>query len=121
MLHGLHETDEEAPHCRLLPPEKDPQTYNDFGMPGQNHPLPPPRGRNFPTTSWSLILAAASTSARKKDALAELCQAYWYPVYAFVRRHGSDASQAEDLTQEFFVRLIEKNHLQDADRNRGRF
>jgi RNA polymerase sigma-70 factor (ECF subfamily) len=50
-----------------------------------------------------------------------LCQIYWNPVYAFVRRKGHDPDQTQDLTQEFFARLIEKNYLEDADRRRGRF
>jgi RNA polymerase sigma-70 factor (ECF subfamily) len=77
---------------------------------------------SFRTTSWSLILAAASdptTAARQ--ALSILCQTYWNPVYAFIRRKGYDPDQAQDLTQEFFARLIEKNYLGDADRERGRF
>ena len=80
------------------------------------------RGAEFQTTSWSLILAAASdptTAARQ--ALAILCQTYWIPVYAFVRRNGHDPDKAQDLTQEFFSVLIEKNYLEDADRRRGRF
>ena len=77
---------------------------------------------DFHTTSWSLIVAAASeptTAARQ--ALATLCQTYWIPVYAFVRRNGHDPDKAQDLTQEFFSVLIEKNYLEDADRRRGRF
>jgi RNA polymerase sigma-70 factor (ECF subfamily) len=81
----------------------------------------PHRATSFPTTSWSLILDAGSLSAEGRGALAELCQAYWYPVYAFMRRRSCDAARAEDLTQEFFARLLEKNYLHDADRNRGRF
>jgi len=79
-------------------------------------------GADFHTTSWSLIVAAASeptTAARQ--ALATLCQTYWSPVYAFVRRNGHDPDKAQDLTQEFFSVLIEKNYLEDADRRRGRF
>ena len=79
-------------------------------------------GADFRTTSWSLILAAASepnTAARQ--ALATLCQTYWHPVYAFIRRNGCDPDRAQDLTQEFFSILIEKNYLEDADRRRGRF
>jgi RNA polymerase sigma-70 factor (ECF subfamily) len=53
--------------------------------------------------------------------LAELCQTYWYPIYAFIRRDGADAEQAMDLTQGFFARLLEKGDLADVDRSRGRF
>jgi RNA polymerase sigma factor (sigma-70 family) len=77
---------------------------------------------NFNTTSWTMVLAAAVDSSADPDgALARLCQIYWHPVYAFVRRRGHDRDQAEDLTQEFFTRLLEKNYLLDADRERGRF
>lgn len=79
------------------------------------------RGR-FATTQWSLVLAAADRdSAEGADALARLCALYWYPVFAFVRRQSGSAEEAEDLTQGFFARLIEKGDLGDADRSRGRF
>jgi RNA polymerase sigma-70 factor (ECF subfamily) len=55
-------------------------------------------------------------SADAADALAKLCTAYWYPLYAHVRRQGLDADTAQDLTQEFFARLLEKNYLAQADR-----
>jgi RNA polymerase sigma-70 factor (ECF subfamily) len=76
----------------------------------------------FQTTSWSLVLAAGrEPSADSRSALARLCEAYWNPVYAFVRRSGYDRDQAQDLTQGFFALLIEKNFLEDADPERGRF
>jgi len=74
----------------------------------------------FRTTSWSLILTAANPNDAGQ-ALTNLCQIYWKPVYAFIRRNGHDVDSAQDLTQEFFSRLIEKNYLEDADRRRGRF
>ena len=76
----------------------------------------------FETTQWSLVAAAGqadSTAAR--EALAALCARYWYPVFAFVRRQGHAPADAEDLTQGFFARLIEKGDLGAADRSRGRF
>ena len=76
------------------------------------------RGR-FATTQWSLVLAAGETGA--DEALARLCSLYWYPVFAFVRRQGHSADEAQDLTQGFFTRLLEKRELGDADPNRGRF
>lgn len=80
-----------------------------------------PRGR-FATTHWSLVLAAGQRShARSAEALATLCETYWYPVYAFIRRQGYDADAARDLTQEFFTRVLEKNYFRDADPARGRF
>jgi RNA polymerase sigma-70 factor (ECF subfamily) len=76
----------------------------------------------FHTTQWSLIAAAAGQAGvASQAALEELCQAYWYPVYAFVRRRGHSAEDARDLAQEFFRTLLEKGYLADADPDRGRF
>lgn len=76
----------------------------------------------FRTTRWSLIAAAGDPAAPdSRQALADLCGQYWYPVYAYVRRRGSDRHKAEDLTQAFFARLLETNDLAAADRTRGRF
>jgi RNA polymerase sigma-70 factor (ECF subfamily) len=76
----------------------------------------------FHTTHWSLIAAAGREGGeRAQVALAELCQAYWYPLYAFLRRHGHSADDAADLTQAFFAALLEKGYLEDADPDRGRF
>jgi RNA polymerase sigma-70 factor (ECF subfamily) len=78
--------------------------------------------RRFATTRWSQVIAAGQTpGADDGQALAVLCEAYWYPLYAYVRRCGYDADQAQDLTQEFFSRLLEKQYLRDADPARGRF
>ena len=77
---------------------------------------------HFATTHWSVVLAAGRTEqAAAHAALERLCQEYWFPVYAFIRRKGQDAQHAEDLTQGFFARLLEKNWLESADPNRGRF
>lgn len=79
------------------------------------------RGR-FATTQWSLVLAAGRPGSEgAEEALARLCALYWYPVFAFVRRQGRSADEAQDLTQGFFTRIIEKGDLGDADRSRGRF
>jgi RNA polymerase sigma-70 factor (ECF subfamily) len=76
----------------------------------------------FATTHWSLVLAAGQPgSPEAEDALARLCSLYWYPVFVYVRRQGHSADEAQDLTQGFFARLIEKSDLAAADRNRGRF
>lgn len=70
-----------------------------------------------------MVLAAGGgeRSSHAEAALAELCQAYWFPLYAYVRRRGHDAHQAEDLTQEFFLQLLAKDSLADVDRRKGKF
>jgi RNA polymerase sigma factor (sigma-70 family) len=65
--------------------------------------------------------AGQRSAAAGQEALTQLCALYWHPVFAFVRRRGHSRDQAEDLTQGFFARLIEKGDLADADRSRGRF
>ena len=78
--------------------------------------------RFFVTTHWSVVLAAGSDSSpAATDALEQLCRAYWYPLYAYVRRKGYDADDAQDLTQEFFARLLARNYLSVADRHKGKF
>jgi RNA polymerase sigma-70 factor (ECF subfamily) len=77
---------------------------------------------SFTVTHWSVVLEAARRGSVESDAaLAKLCQTYWYPLYTYVRRLGHTAEDAQDLTQEFFARLIEKNYLRSADRAKGRF
>lgn len=76
----------------------------------------------FDTTHWSVVLTAGQAdTARARDALARLCQTYWHPLYAYVRRIGHSPHDAQDLTQEFFARLLAKNFLAGADESRGRF
>lgn len=76
----------------------------------------------FKTTHWSVvILAGQEASPRAAESLEKLCRAYWFPLYAYVRRHGHTPEEAKDLTQEFFARLIEKHWVADADRDKGRF
>ena len=76
----------------------------------------------FATTHWSVVLAAGEAASGQADvALGELCRAYWFPLYAYVRRCGESPEDAKDLTQEFFARLLEKNWLRAASRERGRF
>jgi RNA polymerase sigma factor (sigma-70 family) len=75
----------------------------------------------FPPTRWSVVLAARKeTSAESAAALETICRAYWYPLYAYVRRCGHDSHDAQDLTQEFFCRLLEKRWLESADKEKGR-
>jgi len=76
----------------------------------------------FATTQWSNVLKAGSSSAPgARVALEDLCAAYWYPLYAFVRRTGQNADDARDLTQGFFEHLLENDLLRSADPERGRF
>lgn len=76
----------------------------------------------FVTTHWSVVLAAGhGDTTGAHDALAYLCQTYWYPLYAYARRRGCSPPDAQDLTQEFFARLLQGNWVAKADRQRGRF
>lgn len=76
----------------------------------------------FATTRWSVVLAAGhGDTSHASDALAHLCQTYWYPLYAYARRRGHSPHDAQDLTQEFFARLLQGNWVAQADRQRGRF
>jgi len=76
----------------------------------------------FATTHWSVVLAAADPEAPEAAAaLEQLCRTYWYPLYAYVRRRGYSPEDAQDLTQEFFWRLVDRKWLPQADRQKGRF
>jgi RNA polymerase sigma-70 factor (ECF subfamily) len=85
------------------------------------HSTPSDAGR-FATTHWSVILAASdSASTKHEPALAALCQSYWFPLYAYLRRRGYDSHQAEDYTQGFFAGILERKALQKADPKYGKF
>lgn len=78
--------------------------------------------RRFATTQWSVVLAAGDVGHHEaRIALARLCETYWYPLYAYVRRRVGNVHDAQDLTQAFFSHLLEKQAIARADRNRGRF
>src|SRR5947208_16173595 len=87
----------------------------------------PPQGEvgresGFVTTHWSVVLTAGRRdTTRARAALECLCQTYWYPLYVYVRRRGHSPEDARDLTQEFFVRLLERQSLANADPDRGKF
>lgn len=82
----------------------------------------PARDGYFVTTRWTVVLSAGRKSSPDSDrALAELCRNYWYPLYAYVRRKSHSKEDAEDLTQAFFARFLEKNYLEGLDADRGRF
>lgn len=76
--------------------------------------------RAFPNTRWSVVLASRQPCPEAEAAMETICQAYWYPIYAFVRRCGKSPHDAQDITQEFFFRLLEKRWLDSADREKGR-
>ena len=79
-------------------------------------------GAAFVTTHWSVVLAASQGASPQADeAMAKLCADYWYPVYAYLRRRGYGLEEAQDLTQEFFARLIERNYLAHLKREGGKF
>jgi RNA polymerase sigma factor (sigma-70 family) len=76
----------------------------------------------FVTTQWSVVLSAREEdAARAAAALETLCQTYWYPLYAYVRRQGRSPADAQDLTQEFFARLLQKDSLLNVAREKGKF
>jgi hypothetical protein len=76
----------------------------------------------FETTRWSLVLAAAGNDSQAaRDALSSLCQTYWYPLYAYLRRRGLDPEDARDLTQGFLTSLIERQDFEGLRQDRGRF
>ena len=80
--------------------------------------------QKFGTTRWSLVLSSARAQTgeeKARDALSELCRLYWRPIFSFVCRRGHSAEDAQDLTQDFFVMILEGNWLQHADPTRGRF
>lgn len=81
-----------------------------------------PGQQRFATTRWSMVLAAgAQNDDGSHEALTELCESYWYPLYAYVRRRVSDVHEAQDLTQSFFTHLMEKDALAHVQPHRGRF
>ncbi len=87
-----------------------------------NEDSAPARAEWFATTHWSVVLAASdSASPRAGEALEKLCHTYWYPLYAYVRRQGHSPEDAQDLTQEFFARFLEKKSYRQARPERGRF
>src|SRR5438874_9848268 len=82
------------------------------------------RDESFASTRWTMVLEAgdsAVASSQALSALSELCQIYWRPLYAFLRKHGYRSEDAQDLTQGFFAHLIETRTYTHADREKGRF
>lgn len=86
-----------------------------------NRASTPPAGY-FATTHWSVVMTAGQEASPQAEAALEtLCRTYWYPLYAFIRRQGHSPHDAQDLTQAFFARFLEKNFLGDVQRERGKF
>src|SRR5262245_12785935 len=80
------------------------------------------RAAQFHTTQWTLVMLSAQSQVKEgRAALAELCQLYWYPLYFFARRRGYPPHDAQDLTQGFFLHLLENRALTRADRLKGKF
>jgi RNA polymerase sigma-70 factor (ECF subfamily) len=89
---------------------------------GEQHSIPVGQSRVFATTHWSVVISAGRNSSPDSErALASLCETYWHPLYAYVRRRVADASEAQDLTQAFFAELLEKNYVGLATPDRGHF
>ena len=85
-------------------------------------PTGTPKKKAFPTTEWSLVVAAGNSQTHvSRRALETLCQRYWLPVYIFVRKRGSDREEAQDLAQGFFLQFLEQKSIKVADPERGRF
>jgi DNA-directed RNA polymerase specialized sigma24 family protein len=82
----------------------------------------PQAGDFFVSTQWTVVLSAGQKSSPGSDqALAELCQVYWYPLYGYVRRQGRSREDAEDLVQAFFEKFLQKNYLAEVSCERGKF
>lgn len=89
---------------------------------GHTSKASPDEPRWFATTHWSVVLAASrDSSADAQEPLEKLCRTYWPPLYAFVRRQGHDEQDAQDLTQEFFARLLGKKSLRSVNPDKGKF
>jgi len=103
--------------------ESSPAIWQPCGMPFDSGASLLPETPQFRTTHWSVVLQAGQENdlGQRQRALELLCQAYWYPIYAFVRRRGHPVHDAQDLTQSFFEQLLERKTLAVADRERGRF
>jgi RNA polymerase sigma-70 factor (ECF subfamily) len=75
----------------------------------------------FMTTRWTMVLQAGTDGPQREAAMEQFCQAYWYPIYAFIRRRGSEPEDARDLTQSFFAKLISRDWLAGLEKREARF
>ena len=88
----------------------------------EDGPVEPTRHQWFATTHWSVVLTAKQGEASEAAvALEKLCRAYWPPLYAYIRREGHEATEAQDLTQDFFARLLARDYLQHLHHQQGKF
>src|SRR5829696_7582619 len=96
---------------------------DSLAMAGEKSAVGEPKQRAFTTTHWSMVAAAAGHHASRAvdEALEGLCRTYWYPIFLFLRRSGWTAHDAEDLTQAFFQRVLERDYLRAVDRSKGKF
>ena len=91
-------------------------------LPEESSQLPPVDDGHFRTTHWSVVARAGQVdTAEREMALGQLCRAYWYPLYAYIRWRGHRPHDAEDLTQGFFEKLLDKNYLTAAEQEKGKF
>jgi DNA-directed RNA polymerase specialized sigma24 family protein len=91
-------------------------------MPPPDEPFPGTAAAHFASTHWSLLWRARGCSSPEADeALSTLCSTYWYPLYVYIRRRVDSIDRAEELTQEFFARLLQNDFLASVDPSRGRF
>jgi len=90
-------------------------------MPERAHEFGAATNSRFELTRWSVVIAAQRDEPAARGALESLCTTYWYPLYSFVRRQGRSPHDAQDLTQEFFARLLEKGWLDGVAREKGKF
>src|SRR2546430_2186083 len=100
---------------RSVPPDGDQASGNRIGSSAQNGAVA------FATTHWSVVLEAQGPTPAAQAALEKLCRTYWRPVYGFVRREGYKPEEAQDLTQAFFARLLERRDLETVREERGLF
>ncbi len=100
----------------MSPPKDEVTSLTDFGsvVADQHGPAA------FTTTHWSVVLEAQGESSAAQEALEKLCRTYWRPVYSFIRREGTRPEEAEDLTQGFFVLLLERRNFDDVRKEKGR-
>ena len=100
----------------MSPPKDEVTSLTDFGSVVADHHGP----AAFTTTHWSVVLEAQGESPAAQEALEKLCRTYWRPIYGFIRRQGTGAEDAEDLTQGFFALILERKDLNTVRKEKGR-